>query len=645
MLFSALAFVLISSLPTLIVGQDNLGLSNGYTQIQTADFKGTIVKSSGTLASLNSSRTGFGFLPTDLLSKLAFNGAHHLGDITFRYRTSSSQSWTSVDSASSRKAVTQLTKLGTGVVAGANLAPTLGNTLPLNVTREWILSDNSIALRFNITNTATSSVELGSLGLPVSINNIFTNRPAEETQAKCSFADPYIGLDAGYVRVSPLSGTGNALVIAPLNGSQFEAWRFLKEPTGSFGYQSQTFEGNYEWQIHSLAWAQNEWKGATPWNTPTSKTLQPGEVYSIGLRFALADSIQTIEDAVIRTGTPLAVGIPGFIVPSDLTAQLYINHSSTVKSVDASGFTVTNSGSSSGLTTYSLSPKGSTWGRTQATITYADGKKQAVHYFISKSGPSALADLGKFFTTKAYFTNSQDPFGRAPSIMTYDNEAGKIVEQDGRVWIAGISDEGGTGAYLATSMKQFLQPAASELSAVDDFVHDTVVGQIQQNGASSVVASVFFYQPGAVSYNYDSSIDWGSWTSWNKQRAYTTRRAYNYIHPTATYWSLYRVARDYPVQKLRADWTWYLGRAYNTTQYCLSNRAANCDYGLVGLMGEWVLGEMLKDLKREGMDTEVTALEATMRYRANLWDTQAVPFGSEMAWDSTGQEGVYYWTK
>jgi hypothetical protein len=61
-------------------------------------------------------------------------------------------------------------------------------------------------------------------------------------------------------------------------------------------------------------------------------------------------------------------------------------------------------------------------------------------------------------------------------------------------------------------------------------------------------------------------------------------------------------------------------------------------------MGEWVLGELLKDLKREGMINEASALEASMRYRANLWETQAIPFGSEMAWDSTGQEGVYFWT-
>ncbi|KAF2623398.1 hypothetical protein BU25DRAFT_414403 [Macroventuria anomochaeta] len=637
----ALSFLILT--PALVKGQDDLGLSNGYTTFDAGSLKGEIVKSSQTLASLNSTGNEFDFLPSDRLAQLAFNGAHHLGDITFRYRTSSGGGWTSVDSASARKPVTTLNGTGQDVVAAADLTPTLPNGLPIKVTREWLKYENNFAVRFNITNNGNGSVELGSLGLPVSINNIFTGRSAEETQDKCAFADPYIGLDAGYVRVSHLEGTSNALVITPIGATKFEAWRFLREPQGNFGYQSQTFEGNYEWQIHSLAYAQNEWNSSKPWNEPTSKPLQSGEVYSVGLRFSIAEKIQTIEDAVIKTGSPLAVGIPGYVVPADSSARLYLNHTSPVKNIDAGGaFTITELSSSDSA--YKLTPVASAWGRARVTISYEDGKTQTVHYKITKTAPSALADMGHFFSTAAYFNDTSDPFYRAPSIMTYDREVNKIVEQDARVWFAGISDEAGTGAYLGTAMKQFAQPNAEELSVVDEFVHETVVGTLQQNSSFGVIASAFYYEPGAVNYTYDNSFDWTSWTSWNKERAYTTRRAYNYIHPVATYWSLYRTARNYPDTKLRAEWSWYLGRAFNTTQYCLSNEGANCDYALVGLMGEWVLGELLKDLKREGMTSEASALEASMRYRANLWETQAIPFGSEMAWDSTGQEGVYYWT-
>ena len=47
-------------------------------------------------------------------------------------------------------------------------------------------------------------------------------------------------------------------------------------------------------------------------------------------------------------------------------------------------------------------------------------------------------------------------------------------------------------------------------------------------------------------YTYPSTIDWTQWWSWNQAASYATDRAYDYVHVTAAYWSLYRVARNYP---------------------------------------------------------------------------------------------------
>jgi hypothetical protein len=62
-------------------------------------------------------------------------------------------------------------------------------------------------------------------------------------------------------------------------------------------------------------------------------------------------------------------------------------------------------------------------------------------------------------------------------------------------------------------------------------------------------------------------------------------------------------------------------------------------------MGETVVGELLADLQRENWSKEAGAVEAAMKLRADAWESQTEPFGSEMAWDSTGQEGIYYWSK
>ncbi|KAK2009902.1 hypothetical protein LZ32DRAFT_589394 [Colletotrichum eremochloae] len=630
---------------SLVNGQssDKLGVGNGFIDYAAGQISGQIVRDSQTLASLRPN-SGFDFLPSDFLANLTINGAHHLGDVTFRFRAIGAGDWTDIDSATNRSAVKVLDNLAPGVIAGADLAPTLPNGVPLTVTREWLAEGEGLAVRINLTNNANTTIELGSLGLPVVINNIFTSRPAENTQAKCSLADPYIGLDAGYVRVSPVKGLGNALVVAPLGKSPFEAWRLLGEPQGEYGYQTQTYEGNYEWMIHSQAWAERDWKGAEPWNAPTAKEIKVGETYSVGLKFSIADSIQTIENTVIKSEIPLAVGIPGYIVPADLTARLYLTHSSPIKSIDDHGYFTVEQDTGAKGTPYLLTPTARVWGRAKITIIYEDGKTQAIHYFITKPAPETVSDLGYFLTTAAHYTDETDPFGRAPSIMGYDREVNAIVKQDARVWIAGLSDEGGTGAYVAAATKIFVQPVEREVEILDEFIHETILGTIQPPESFAVRASAFYYEPGAVNYTYNPDFDWTSWASWSKERAYTTVRAYNYVHPVVAYWSLYRVARDYPQVKTRSEWSWYLSQAYNTVQHCLADGAPGCDYGLTGLMGETVFAELLEDLKRENMTQEATAFEDSMRFRADFWETLAVPFGSEMAWDSTGQEGVYYWT-
>lgn len=115
--------------------------------------------------------------------------------------------------------------------------------------------------------------------------------------------------------MTPLLGTLPPLVVLPVGQSPLEGWRFLPESTSATPfYQSQTFEGLYEWQFHTLAYSQNEWSKVTPWNAPTSATLQPNQTRTYGVQFRLAPSIREIENTVKAAGKPVAVGIPGYIL-------------------------------------------------------------------------------------------------------------------------------------------------------------------------------------------------------------------------------------------------------------------------------------------------------------------------------------------
>ena len=65
-----------------------------------------------------------------------------------------------------------------------------------------------------------------------------------------------------------------------------------------------TFEGFYEWMVHSQAYAENEWKGVQQWNPPTTLTLAPGESKTYGVKFLVSDSIRNIEPTLVAKRPP-----------------------------------------------------------------------------------------------------------------------------------------------------------------------------------------------------------------------------------------------------------------------------------------------------------------------------------------------------
>jgi len=627
-----------------------LGLDQGYLEFDTPDFKLKLVKASQTIAALEpKGAEAFDFTPADRLERRASNGYNHLGDLTLRVRAGNSGPWQEGSTAAERKPVQALPASGQ-TLAAADLTPTLPADYPIQITRTWAVDNGRLVLRFDLKNKTAQPVQIGALGIPTVFNNMITGRRLPEAHEVCSFSDPYIGQDAGYLQVTRLSGHGPALVVVPEGRTPFEAYQLLNEPTRP----AQTFEGTFAWMAHSQAYAENEWRGAEQWNTPTSATLAPGATKTYGIKFLVSDQIRNIEKTLAANQRPVAVGIPGYVLPMDLEARLFLNYKSKVASVTAEpqgAITIReDKPTKNGWKAYTL--RGSNWGRARLTVTYADGSKQAISYYVTKPSAQAVADMGNFLMTKQWFVDPNDPFHRSPSVMSYDREADKIVSQDSRVWIAGLGDEGGSGSWLAAAMKQFGQPKKEEIAKYEQFIDNVLWGGLQYKDGPNkygVRKSLFFYSPQDVpGFQYDPSLNWTTWTSWKKADAETIGRGYNYPHVVAAYWSLYRLARNHTGLVTNHPWDWYLDQAYQTTKFMFSrndNGRRRVGYVELGLMEGDIILSVLQDLKREGWTEKAADVEALMKERAERWRKEAYPFGSEMAWDSTGQEEVYAWCK
>ena len=631
-------------------------LDQGTVDLDTPDFTLTLVRSSQTVAALKpKGADGFDFTPGDLLNDRSSDGYFHLGDLELRLRSGNSGAWKNYSTAVARKPVTA-NPASADMLASADLTPTLPSDFPLQITRDWLVDGGKLVLRFALKNKTPETIQIGSLGIPMIFNNVLNHRSLDEAHAKCSFYDPYIGEDAGYLQVTRLSGHGPALLVVPDGKTPFEAYNPILDKRDSWGAtpvftdptpRGITFEGFYEWMVSSQAYAENEWKNATPWNSPTALSIAPGESKTYGVKFLVSPSIRDIEKTLAANRRPVAVGIPGYVVPTDLDARLFLKYPSGVKSitVEPSGALTASADTSAGnWKAYTV--KGKTWGRSRLTITYDDGLVQTIHYFVTKPEAQTVADLGHFLTTRQWYDDPKDPFHRAPSVMTYDRETNQIVMQDSRVWIAGLGDEGGGGAWISAMMKELVEPDKAELDKLMQFVDGVLWGGLQYKDGPNVYGvrkSLFYYQPDQMPAGYyRGDFDWSTWTSWDKKHSERVDRSYDYPHVAAAYWVLYRLSRNHQGLVTNHPWEWYLQHSYETS-VAMTKYAG--EYAIFGQMEGTIFLQIMDDLRHEGMSKEADDLEAKMRVRAERWNKEAYPFGSEMPWDSTGQEEVYAWTK
>lgn len=632
----------------------------GVARYETPEWKLALMKSSGTVAGLEAKaakdgKLTYDFTPFDQLAARSVDGYAHLGDLNLRLRVEGNPNWRGYSTFQERHAVVAQAALP-GELQRDNLTPTLPADFPLQLTRVWAVVDGKLVLRFTLHNPTNHAIEIGALGIPLVFNNFVSGKSLEEAHALCNFADPSIAMDGGYVQLTRLDGHGPALVVVPEGKSPLEAWRVLENPEHGHGDllmkdrtpRQQTFEGFYEWMIASSAYQQNEWKGVDEWNHATSFVLAPGAERTVGLRFLLAPSIREIEKTLAENQRPVAVGVPGYVLPEDAETSLFLKSAHAVKSIQVEptgAIDVKDAGKTEhGWLRYTL--RGKQWGRARLTIAYDDGSTQTVHYRVIKPAGNAVEDLGHFLFTKQWFDDKNDPFHRAPSIMSYDREANALVAQDQRVWIAGLSDEGGSGAWLAAAMKEFAHPDKKEVEQLEEFADGVLWGGIQYKDGPQkygVRRSVFYYQPDKLPKDfYSKDIDWSTWESWTKEDSEGVWRSYNYPHVAAAWWALYRIARNHDGLATHHEAAWYLNQAYETTMAMM--HFAEGQAGLGQMEGSVFVG-ILDDLRREQKNSEADKLESAMRARAENWKREPYPFGSEMPWDSTGQEEVYAWSR
>jgi hypothetical protein len=601
-------------------------LAAGIQTLRGGGFDLSLLNGTQVAVSLKPAGGSFDFLPFDRVSQRSAEGFTYLGDVNLRWRNPGGD-WQSASSARSRFSMPSLP---------TDISSSLGDHFPLRVVRTWGVVAGKLTLSFSIQNISALPVEIGALGFPMVFNNIITDRSLDEAHNTCSFTDPYIGGTAGYVQVTRLNGAGPALLVLPDAKTSFEAYRPLYEDPTPRGV---TFEGFYEWMAHTKAYAENEWKGVNEWNPATSRVLAPGAVATYGFQFVLAPSVKQIQNTLIANDRPYAIGVPGYVLATDQPGRLFLHTPSAVVSaaVQPSGLLQVSARPAQtphGWLAYQLTALKP--GRCRLEIRYASGVVQEIHYNVLPPETTQIATLGQFHAQKQWFDDPTDPFYRTDSFMPYNKFAHAMVLQHSHSWFSGLSDEIGAGASVAMAMKNLGSPDAHEVSLIEQYATHTLWGRLQ-NPDYSVRAGLFYYDPKELpQFRYTVS------DGWDKARSETTWRSFNYPHVTAVYWALYHLARDHQGLTHQETWDWYLSHAYHTI---MAMKQFAPGYTQFGLMVGSVFPDVIRDLRREGWNDKADDVETWMREREAHWRVLRYPFGSEMPWDSTGQEEIYTWCR
>lgn len=623
--------------------ESTLGLEDGFTKVKTKEFTLKLVNASQTVAGLYpNSDPDFDFTPGERIEIRDKDSIYYIGDLNFRIKDKQGN-WQSFSTAYERKKIQALPTSG-NILAAADLSNTLPKNNPLNIKRYYEEKDGELILRFEITNPTNSSIEIGALGTPMAFNNILEGKSLDETHADNVFFDPYIGQDAGYLEVKHLTGEGEALLVLPETNMPFEAYRPLNDDLSN---RSIVFEGVHEWMALSKAYAEKEWKNKQEWNIPTSLKLDAGETQNFALKFVLASSIKKIQDKLLEEKRPVAVGVPGYVLPMDVKGKLFLNYPEEIQAINIEpkgAIKVSEKGKKgSGFIEYQV--EGKKWGRSRISVIYKDGLQQTINYKVIKPETEVVDDFGHFLMTQQWFDKPDPIFERTNSVISYDYELKKQITQDSRAWVAGLSDEGGAGSWLGAMMKQLIQPEKSEIDKLQKFIDETLWGGIQYDEGKrkyGVKKSIFYYEPDKMPEGtYSDSINYNTWAAWNKEGADDPGRSYNYPHVAAAYWVMYRLARYHQDLVNNHDWKWYLEQAYHTS---VTMPKLAPWYAEFGQMEGTVFLMILKDLQAEGLTDMTTTLETAMKKRADHWKSLNYPFGSEMPWDSTGQEEVFMWS-
>jgi hypothetical protein len=508
----------------------------------------------------------------------------------------------------------------------------------------------SIALR----NLSSDPIEVGDVALPLPMHSIAGGRgPGAISVLKHSFISGH----GSFLFWMRSNSVGPYLVMTPERDTHLEYWDhtpFRSRPTQTpVPGQTTAPAPNtvartgqrpaFRAYVHSAAVGETVQAAGGRWRQPrTSVTLEPagktGADREYAFQLAWAKNYDGVRQRLADAGLLDVEVAPSMMVPTDLFTCVALRSRDGIESVVAEHpeqTAIESLGERNGRVLYRV--KFSRLGENMLTVNQAEGRATRLEFFASEPLETLIHKRAAFITknqirdTSKWYSGLLAEWAMDTHVQLSPDNYDRI--KGWRIYEVTCDDPGlSKPAYLSSKNAEF--PIPAEVEALDYYIEHFVWGGLQRTTEESY--SYGIYGIPDWKQNRDSS-DPGS-----KGKLHIWR-CYDYPHIIVTYFSMYKIARDYPGLKMKLDKATYLERAYGTALglFTIPMEVTKWSAYRTGFYNEVVIPQLIEELDLVGKHDEAAQLRTHWEKKvAYFISGNPDLFGSEYAFDSTGFEST-----
>jgi hypothetical protein len=466
-------------------------------------------------------------------------------------------------------------------------------------------------------NEGKVSIEIGEVGLPMALNNLYEGYATSETQSKHLLNDrvyihKFVGGAASYLFAQRMSAEPPGLLIFPGDGT---SWELCTHVPASLNTPFR-WEGIPVVYIYSRATVERE--GWSEWyNGHSSLVLEPKDAQTFQIRFAPADRdrYDTVFQTLAACGRPAMRLLPAAVAPADVGIAVEVGGATPTRFfLSREGALETDSDDDGGFCF--VRPKEPGYAR----LSFEDtrGRLSHAHLLFTEPIERLIQKRADWIMEHQVHSGPGTSFDKAILVTNFRTGERITHPED---YSGPFAIQGGLSDALFLAEKNVCYPESGQIAALENLIERFVRDDLQNPADDAVGSSFADAQSVALNFGHTS------------------------VYPLVfnLYHSMYRVGLAYggtkrsPQDYLKLASRTALAMFREGTSSLLGRAPEH--YGLPGYSR---IHDVLADMRAEGLEDQAAALEKRVEQRARAVLRREAVFSPRSEWDTAAFEEAFF---